>query len=165
VSATTHADRTTTALLDAMKRQYGFTILAGRDMQTELKAAAVETDIIMAIGRVASVIIAVEHLEEVCKRAAEAMRGALHAALSETNPPGPIAMGNGVSVGLVNKPDKLVIDDEKKIPERYWEARDPALDKDALKRDLKNGPILGAHLVPQNDQTLRISIVKQKEAA
>lgn len=40
----------------------------------------------------------------------------------------------------------LQITDEAMIPEAYWKAKDPVLDKAALKKALKDGPIPGAQL-------------------
>ena len=43
------------------------------------------------------------------------------------------------SFGIQNNPPAVVIDDEKKIPKKYWIEQDPKLDKAAIKEMLKSG--------------------------
>lgn len=53
-----------------------------------------------------------------------------------------------VTVTLAKNPDKLIIKDEAKIPSKFWKPADPVLDKTALKKALKDGPVEGAALEP-----------------
>lgn len=43
------------------------------------------------------------------------------------------------SYGIQNNPPSVIIDDEKKIPKKYWIPQDPKLDKAAIKDMLQNG--------------------------
>lgn len=59
------------------------------------------------------------------------------------------------SFGIQNNPPAVVIDDEKKIPKKYWIEQDPKLDKAAIKEMLKSGVTCEfAHLA--QSQGLRI---------
>lgn len=40
---------------------------------------------------------------------------------------------------IQNNPPSVIIDDEKKIPKKYWIPQDPKLDKAAIKEILQNG--------------------------
>lgn len=52
------------------------------------------------------------------------------------------------TLSLRKNADKLVIKDEAKIPSKFWRAPDPVIDKAALKKALKDGPVEGAALEP-----------------
>ena len=55
---------------------------------------------------------------------------------------------------IVKNPPKLVIDDPKKIPEKYLIPQDPKIDSTAIKADIKDAPCDWAHL----EQSKRLSV-------
>ncbi len=50
------------------------------------------------------------------------------------------------TVSLRKSPDRLVIEDEVKIPSDFWKPGAPTLDKKALKDACKDGDVAGAYL-------------------
>ena len=58
------------------------------------------------------------------------------------------------SFGIQKNPPTVVVDQKDKIPEEYWKAQEPKLDKTALKKWLKDNAEEYAHL--EQSEGLRI---------
>jgi len=69
-------------------------------------------------------------------------------------------LANGTKIALQYTPGEIVIEDESKVPEKYWKEKvTKSIDKTALKKDFNAGEQFDQSIYVQKDIKLVITFV------
>lgn len=117
------------------------------------------TDIIDAMQCTARLVLAAENIRSISEEIEVELRRLLAETMDSSGAPA-ISIGtHTISVG--RSASRVVVTEPLELPAKYMVARAPALDRDALLSDLKQGPVPGAIMVNNGEPRLIIRSKKQ----